>query len=86
MSHLPDKLPVGQNQRVAVARTLICSPAIVLEDEPTGNLDTKAGDMVYKLFRQLNKEYSQTFIVVPQNEGIASKVDRIIRLVDGKNY
>jgi lipoprotein-releasing system ATP-binding protein len=84
MDHRPNELSGGQNQRVAVARALSCSPAIVLGDEPTGNLDTKAGDMVYELLRRLNKEYNQTFIVVTHNEDLASKADRIIRLVDGK--
>jgi lipoprotein-releasing system ATP-binding protein len=84
MDHRPNELSGGQNQRVAVARALSCSPAIVLGDEPTGNLDTKTGDMIYELLRQLNKEYNQTFIVVTHNEDLASKADKIIRLVDGK--
>ncbi len=84
MDHRPGELSGGQNQRVAVARALSCSPAIVLGDEPTGNLDTKTGDLIYELLRRLNKEYNQTFIVVTHNEGLASKADRIIRLVDGK--
>jgi lipoprotein-releasing system ATP-binding protein len=84
MDHRPGELSGGQNQRVAVARALSCSPAIVLGDEPTGNLDTKAGDLIYELLRRLNKEYNQTFIVVTHNEDLASKADRIIRLVDGK--
>lgn len=84
MDHQPGELSGGQNQRVAVARALSCSPAIVLGDEPTGNLDTKTGDIVYELLRRLNKEYNQTFIVVTHNEEMASKADRIVRLVDGK--
>ena len=84
MDHRPNELSGGQNQRVAIARALSCSPAIVLGDEPTGNLDTKTGDMIYELLRQLNKEYNQTFIVVTHNEDLASKADKIIRLVDGK--
>lgn len=84
MDHKPGELSGGQNQRVAIARALSCSPAIVLGDEPTGNLDTKTGDMVYELLRQLNKEYNQTFIVVTHNDDMALKADRIIRLVDGK--
>ncbi len=84
MDHKPGELSGGQNQRVAVARALSCSPAIVLGDEPTGNLDTKTGDLIYKLLRRLNREYNQTFIVVTHNEDLASKADRIIRLVDGK--
>jgi len=84
MDHRPGELSGGQNQRVAIARALSCSPTIVLGDEPTGNLDTKTGDMIYELLRQLNKEYNQTFIVVTHNEDLASKADKIIRLVDGK--
>ena len=84
MDHRPGELSGGQNQRVAVARALSCSPAIVLGDEPTGNLDTKAGDLIYELLRKLNKEHNQTFIVVTHNEDLAGKADRIIRIVDGK--
>ena len=84
MDHRPGELSGGQNQRVAVARALSCSLAIVLGDEPTGNLDTKTGNLIYELVRRLNREYNQTFIVVTHNEDMASKADRIIRLVDGK--
>ena len=84
MDHRPNELSGGQNQRVAIARALSCSPEIVLGDEPTGNLDTKTGDMIYELLRQLNREYNQTFIVVTHNDDLASKADKIIRLVDGK--
>jgi len=84
MDHRPGELSGGQNQRVAVARALSCSPAIVLGDEPTGNLDTKTGDLIYELLRRLNKEYNQTFIVVTHNEDLAGKADRIVRIVDGK--
>lgn len=84
MDHKPGELSGGENQRVAVARALSCSPAIVLGDEPTGNLDTKTGDLIYDLLRRLNRQYNQTFIVVTHNEDLASKADRIIKLVDGK--
>ncbi|AKB55050.1 MULTISPECIES: ABC transporter ATP-binding protein [Methanosarcina] len=84
MDHRPNELSGGQNQRVAIARALSCSPSIVLGDEPTGNLDTKTGGMIYELLRQLNREYNQTFIVVTHSESLASKADKIIRLVDGK--
>ncbi|MGI5992473.1 MAG: ABC transporter ATP-binding protein [Methanosarcina sp.] len=84
MDHKPGELSGGENQRVAVARALSCSPAIVLGDEPTGNLDTKTGDLIYELLRRLNRQYNQTFIVVTHNEDLASKADRIIKLVDGK--
>ena len=84
MDHKPGELSGGQNQRVAVARALSCSPAIVLGDEPTGNLVTKTGNLIYDLLRRLNRQYNQTFIIVTHNEDLASKADRIIRLVDGK--
>jgi lipoprotein-releasing system ATP-binding protein len=84
MDHKPGELSGGENQRVAVARALSCSPAIVLGDEPTGNLDTKTGDLIYELLRRLNRQYNQTFIVVTHNEDLASKADRIIKLMDGK--
>jgi len=84
MDHKPGELSGGKNQRVAVARALSCSPAIVLGDEPTGNLDTKTGNLIYDLLRRLNRQYNQTFIIVTHNEDLASKADRIIRLVDGK--
>ncbi|WP_410510218.1 ABC transporter ATP-binding protein [Methanosarcina hadiensis] len=84
MDHRPGELSGGQNQRVAVARALSCSPAIVLGDEPTGNLDTKTGDLIYELLRRLNREYNQTFIVVTHNEDLAGKADRVVKIVDGK--
>lgn len=84
MDHRPGELSGGQNQRVSVARALSCSPAIVLGDEPTGNLDTKTGDLIYELLRRLNKEYNQTFIVVTHNEELAGKADRVVKIVDGK--
>jgi len=84
MDHRPGELSGGQNQRVAVARALSCSPAIVLGDEPTGNLDTKTGDLIYELLRRLNREYNQTFIVVTHNEELAGKADRVVKIVDGK--
>jgi lipoprotein-releasing system ATP-binding protein len=84
MDHRPGELSGGQNQRVAVARALSCSPSIVLGDEPTGNLDTKTGDLIYELLRRLNRVYNQTFIVVTHNEELAGKADRIVKIVDGK--
>lgn len=82
--HRPNQLSGGQNQRVAIARALANSPGIVIGDEPTGNLDSKASDNIYELLRKLNREHEQTFILVTHDEQMAAKTDRVIRLVDGK--
>lgn len=82
--HRSNQLSGGQNQRVAVARALVNNPSIVIGDEPTGNLDSKSSDNIYELLRKLNREHSQTFILVTHDERMAAKTDRIIRLVDGK--
>ncbi|MEM2933650.1 MAG: ABC transporter ATP-binding protein [Methanocellales archaeon] len=83
MDHKFNQLSGGENQRVAVARALANNPAIVLGDEPTGNLDTKTSDAIYELLRHLNLERKQTFIIVTHNLDLAKKADRIIKLVDG---
>ena len=84
MDHRPNQLSGGQNQRVAIARALVNKPSIVIGDEPTGNLDSKASENIYELLRQLNREHNQTFILVTHDERMAVKTDRIIRLVDGR--
>ena len=84
MEHRPNQLSGGQNQRVAIARALVNKPSIVIGDEPTGNLDSKASENIYELLRQLNREHNQTFILVTHDERMAAKTDRIIRLVDGR--
>ena len=84
MEHRPNQLSGGQNQRVAIARALVNNPSIVIGDEPTGNLDSKASESIYELLRKLNREHNQTFILVTHDEGMAAKTDRIIRLVDGR--
>ena len=84
MEHRPNQLSGGQNQRVAIARALVNKPSIVIGDEPTGNLDSKASDNIYELLRKLNREHNQTFILVTHDEDMAAKTDRIIRLVDGR--
>ncbi len=83
MDHKFNQLSGGENQRVAVARALANNPAIVLGDEPTGNLDTKTSDAIYELLRHLNREREKTFIIVTHNPDLAKKADRIIKLVDG---
>jgi len=84
IKHRPNQLSGGQNQRVAIARALVNKPSIVIGDEPTGNLDSKASENIYELLRQLNREHNQTFILVTHDERMAAKTDRIIRLVDGR--
>jgi putative ABC transport system ATP-binding protein len=84
MSHRPSELSGGQRQRVAIARALINEPSIILADEPTGNLDSKTGDEIISIMRSLNKEKGETFIIVSHNPQIASTVERVIHLRDGK--
>ncbi len=86
MEHRPNQLSGGQAQRVAIARALANNPGIVIGDEPTGNLDTKASDMIYDLLRKLNRDRGQTFILVTHDEEMAGKTDRIIRIVDGRIF
>ena len=78
-----NKLSGGQQQRVAIARALINSPAIIMGDEPTGNLDTKNTDKVFDIFKQLCKEKGQTIIAVTHDDDFAANCDRIIELQDG---
>lgn len=77
------KLSGGQQQRVAIARALINNPAIIMGDEPTGNLDSKNTDIVFDLFRQLSEEYKQTIIAVTHDNDFAERSDRIIEMSDG---
>jgi lipoprotein-releasing system ATP-binding protein len=74
----------GQQQRVAVARALAMSPALVLADEPTGNLDTKSADSVFELMREVNRRTGATFLLVTHNLDLASRCDRTIEVVDGR--
>jgi lipoprotein-releasing system ATP-binding protein len=78
------KLSGGQQQRVAIARALINNPAIIMGDEPTGNLDSKNTGIVFDLFMQLSKEYGQTLITVTHDEDFAKRSDRIIEMADGE--
>ena len=83
-THLPNELSGGQQQRTSIGRALITSPAIILADEPTGNLDTKSSDEIVRLLKKSNKDYKQTIIMITHNMEIAKQADRIIRLEDGK--
>jgi len=83
-THLPNQLSGGQQQRTSIGRALITNPTIVLADEPTGNLDSKASDEIVELLRKSNKEYRKTIIMITHNMEIAKCADRIIKLEDGK--
>ena len=82
--HLPNELSGGQQQKTSIGRALITKPAIVLADEPTGNLDSKSSDEVVNLLKRLNKDYKQTIIMITHNLDIASVADRIITIEDGR--
>lgn len=84
MTHLPAQLSGGQQQRVAIARAIVGNPSIILADEPTGALDSKAGEMIMELFIELNEKKSMTIVQVTHEEEIAEYGSRIIRLVDGQ--
>ena len=82
--HLPNELSGGQQQRVSIGRAMITNPAIILADEPTGNLDSKSSYEIVELLKKSNKEYNQTIIMITHNMEIAKTADRIIKLEDGK--
>lgn len=82
--HLPNQLSGGEQQRCSIGRALITKPSIILADEPTGNLDTKASDEIVELLRKSNKEYKPTIIMITHNMEIAKCADRIIKIEDGK--
>ena len=82
--HLPNQLSGGQQQRVSIGRALINNPAIILADEPTGNLDSKASREIMDLLRLSNKKYKQTVIVITHDLNIALKADKVITMADGK--
>jgi len=84
LSHLPGQLSGGQQQRAAIARALIYRPAILLADEPTGNLDKKNSEEILGLLKLSNKKYKQTILLITHDERIALEADRIIAIEDGK--
>lgn len=82
--HLPNQLSGGQQQRVSIGRALITNPAIVLADEPTGNLDSKSSDEILELLKMSNQMYKQTIVMITHNMEIAKCADRILRIEDGR--
>ena len=84
LNNLPNNLSGGQQQRVAIARALASKPAIILADEPTGNLDSKTSQDVLSLMKVTSQKFSQTIVMITHNEEIAQLADRIIRIEDGK--
>ncbi len=82
--HLPNQLSGGQQQRVSIGRALMNAPAVVLADEPTGNLDSKNSQEIVELLKFSNKKYNQTLIVITHDENIALQADRILSIEDGK--
>ncbi len=82
--HLPNELSGGQMQRVSIGRALITRPSLILADEPTGNLDSKASEEIVSLLKKTNKKYNQTIIMITHNLEIAKIADRIITIEDGR--
>lgn len=84
LTHLPNQLSGGQQQRVSIGRALISNPAIILADEPTGNLDSQNSEEIMSLLKLFNKKFDQTLIIITHDERIALQADRIIAIEDGK--
>ncbi len=84
MGHLPNQLSGGQQQRVSIGRALINNPAIMLADEPTGNLDSKNSSEIIELLKMFNRTYKQTLLIITHDERIALQADRIIAIEDGR--
>ena len=84
VTHLPNELSGGQQQRVSIGRALINHPAILLADEPTGNLDSRSSDEIVELLKLSNQKYKQTIVMITHNLEIAKIADRILRIEDGR--
>ncbi len=85
-NNLAGNMSGGQQQRTAIARSLINAPKIILADEPTGNLDSETTEVVYELLRDINKSYNTTFVIITHDRRIAEKTDRIIEIKDGRIF
>ncbi len=84
LNHLPNQLSGGQQQRVSIGRALVNNPALMLADEPTGNLDSKSSNEIIELLKMFNKTFNQTLIVITHDERIALQADRIMTIEDGQ--
>jgi len=84
MEHLPSQLSGGQQQRVAIGRALAARPAIIMADEPTGNLDSKNSQEVITLLKSMSAKYRQTILMITHNENHADATDRVLRMTDGR--
>ena len=84
LQNMPNNLSGGQQQRVAIARALVSKPAIILADEPTGNLDSKTSSDVLGLLKVTSQKFHQTIVIITHNSEIAQLADRIVRIEDGK--
>lgn len=84
LTHLPNELSGGQQQRVSIGRALINNPALMLADEPTGNLDSETGTEIVNLLKMFNKTYQQTLVMITHDERIALQADRILTIMDGQ--
>lgn len=84
LNHLPNQLSGGQQQRVSIGRALVSNPALMLADEPTGNLDSKNSGEIIDLFKMFNRTYNQTLIIITHDERIALQADRVIAIEDGR--
>ena len=84
LNHYPTQMSGGEQQRVAVARSLVNNPAVVMADEPSGNLDSTSANELHQLFFQLRDEFQQTFVIVTHNTKLAGQTDRTLLMKDGK--